>query len=180
MSMKLLSSEESLAHRVCLLLVELHLCTFQLEKALSLIAYIENQFVSTETVISSDKDMKPLEKEHKEKKVLASLNENCVCPHYSARFVYSVVTYLLFQPVSVDAATDAFHLKLLQYRARCYLLTHSLKACKREIKNVVTSGGRVSTADVAVGCVVNRLRFYYPDLKLRTDCYNSSAALVEL
>ncbi|XP_049815673.1 CCR4-NOT transcription complex subunit 10 [Schistocerca nitens] len=105
--------EESLAHRVCLLVVELHLCTYQPEKALTLIAYIENQFVSTDTVISSEKEIKPLEKEHKEKKA-----------------------------VSVDAATDAFHLKLLQYRARCFLLTHTLKACKREIKNLVTSGGR--------------------------------------
>lgn len=104
--------EESLAHRICLLLIELHLCTYQPEKALSLIAYIENQFVSTDTVISSEKDMKPLEKEHKEKK-----------------------------PVSVDAATDAFRVKLLQYRARCYLLTHSLKACKRELKCIVSSGG---------------------------------------
>ncbi|GLH02443.1 CCR4-NOT transcription complex subunit 10 [Gryllus bimaculatus] len=60
--------EESLAHRVCLLLIELHLCTYQPEKALTLIAYIENQFVSTDTVITSEKDMKPLEKEHKEKK----------------------------------------------------------------------------------------------------------------
>ncbi|GLH02442.1 CCR4-NOT transcription complex subunit 10 [Gryllus bimaculatus] len=104
--------EESLAHRVCLLLIELHLCTYQPEKALTLIAYIENQFVSTDTVITSEKDMKPLEKEHKEKK-----------------------------PVSVDAATDAFRVKLLQYRARCYLLTHALKACKRELKSIVASGG---------------------------------------
>ncbi|XP_067004724.1 CCR4-NOT transcription complex subunit 10 [Anabrus simplex] len=104
--------EESLAHRVCLLLIELHLCTYQPEKALTLISYIENQFVSTDPVITTEKDMKPLEKEHKEKK-----------------------------PVSVDAATDAFRLKLLQYRARCYVLTHALKACKREIKSIVTSGG---------------------------------------
>jgi hypothetical protein len=40
------------------------------DKTLSLIAYIENQFVvSTDSVISSEKDIKPLEREHKEKKV---------------------------------------------------------------------------------------------------------------
>lgn len=61
--------EETLAHRVCLLLIELHLCTYQPEKALSLILYIENQFVSTELVITAEKDIKPLEKDHKEKKV---------------------------------------------------------------------------------------------------------------
>lgn len=65
-----LVSEESLAHRVCLLLIELQLCMYQPEKTLALIAYIENQFVvSTDSVISSEKDVKPLEKEHKEKKV---------------------------------------------------------------------------------------------------------------
>jgi hypothetical protein len=43
---------------------------YQPDKTLSLIAYIENQFVvSTDSVISSEKDIKPLEREHKEKKV---------------------------------------------------------------------------------------------------------------
>jgi hypothetical protein len=62
-------TEESLAHRVCLLLVELHLCTLQPIKALTLISYIETQFVCTDSNITTDKDLKPLEKEHKEKKV---------------------------------------------------------------------------------------------------------------
>ncbi|PSN45792.1 CCR4-NOT transcription complex subunit 10 [Blattella germanica] len=105
--------EESLAHRVCLLFIELQLCMYQPDKTLALIAYIENQFVvSTDSVMSSEKDMKPLEKEHKEKK-----------------------------PITGDAATDTFRLKLLQYRTRCYLMTHALKACKRELKNLITAGG---------------------------------------
>lgn len=104
--------EESLAHRVCLLLIELHLCTCQPEKALSLISYIENQFVSTEnatkmTIASgAEKDIKPLEKEHKP--VLADL----------------------------DAATDAFRLKLLQYRVRCYLYTCALKKATEELRTI--------------------------------------------
>uniref|UniRef100_A0A1B6E480 CCR4-NOT transcription complex subunit 10 n=1 Tax=Clastoptera arizonana TaxID=38151 RepID=A0A1B6E480_9HEMI len=104
--------EESLAHRVCLLLIELHLCTQQPDKTLSLIAYIENQFVSTDnaTKMIGDKEMKTLEKEHQEK-----------------------------APVSLDAATDAFRLKLLHYRARCYLNTCALKACKRELKTIVAT-----------------------------------------
>ena len=48
------------------------------------------------------------------------------------------------QLVTGDAATDTFRLKLLQYRARCYLMTHALKACKREIKSLITAGGPVS------------------------------------
>jgi CCR4-NOT transcription complex subunit 10 len=63
-------SEESLAHRVCLLLIELQLSMYQPDKALALIAYIENQFVvSTDSVISTEKEIKSLEKEHKETKV---------------------------------------------------------------------------------------------------------------
>ncbi|GFG36368.1 hypothetical protein Cfor_01996 [Coptotermes formosanus] len=115
--------EESLAHRVCLLLIELQLCMYQPDKTLALIAYIENQFVvSTDSVISSEKDVKPLEKEHKEKK-----------------------------PVTGDAATDTFRLKLLQYRARCYLMTHALKACKREIKSLITAGGPTLTSVLLKG-----------------------------
>jgi CCR4-NOT transcription complex subunit 10 len=74
-----LVAEESLAHRVCLLLIELQLCVYQPDKTLALIAYIENQFVvSTDSVISSEKDVKPLEKEHKEKKVHIELvNMDC-------------------------------------------------------------------------------------------------------
>jgi hypothetical protein len=65
-----LVSEESLAHRVCLLLIELQLCMYQPDKTLALIDYIEKQFVvSTDSVISSEKEIKSLEKEHKEVKV---------------------------------------------------------------------------------------------------------------
>jgi hypothetical protein len=46
--------------------------------------------------------------------------------------------------VTGDAATDTFRLKLLQHRARCYLMTHALKACKRDIKSLITAGGPVS------------------------------------
>jgi hypothetical protein len=51
---------------------------YQPDKTLALIAYIENQFVvSTDSVISSEKDVKPLEKEHKEKKVHIELGKWC-------------------------------------------------------------------------------------------------------
>ncbi|XP_054277600.1 CCR4-NOT transcription complex subunit 10 [Macrosteles quadrilineatus] len=110
--------EEGLAHRVCLLLIELHLSTQQPDQALSLIAYIENQFVSTEnaTKMIGDKDLKTLEKEHQEK-----------------------------APVTLDAATDAFRLKLLQYKTRCYLSTCAIKACKRELKSIVTANNAVTS-----------------------------------
>jgi len=42
------SLEESLAHKVCLLIVQLHIDTNKPTEALKLITYIESQFVSTE------------------------------------------------------------------------------------------------------------------------------------
>lgn len=43
-----LFTEESLAHKVCLLIVQLHIDTNKPSEALKLITYIESQFVSTE------------------------------------------------------------------------------------------------------------------------------------
>jgi len=40
--------EESLAHKVCLLIVQLHIDTNKPAEALKLITYIESQFVSTD------------------------------------------------------------------------------------------------------------------------------------
>ncbi|OAD61954.1 CCR4-NOT transcription complex subunit 10 [Eufriesea mexicana] len=50
--------EESLAHKVCLLLIELHIVTEQPDAALSLINYIESQLISTDNskISSVDKE----------------------------------------------------------------------------------------------------------------------------
>lgn len=50
---------------------------------------------------------------------------------------------MFVQALTLDAATDAFRLKLLQYKARCYLYTCALKACKRELKSIITSSNIV-------------------------------------
>jgi hypothetical protein len=39
-----------------------------------------------------------------------------------------------FQLADLDAATDAFRLKLLQYRVRCYLYTCALKKATEELR----------------------------------------------
>jgi hypothetical protein len=59
--------------------------------------------------------------------------------------------FVFLQPVTGDAVTDTFRLKLLQYRARCYLMTHALKVCKREIKGLITAGGPVSIKTKMLG-----------------------------
>lgn len=47
--------------------------------------------------------------------------------------------------MTLDAATDAFRLKLLQYKTRCYLSTCAIKACKRELKSIVTANNAVTS-----------------------------------
>lgn len=110
----LLFTEETLAHKVCLLLIELYIITEQPDTALSILNYIESQFVSTDNskISSVDKDgvMKSVKDQKEQKKGVS------------------------------DSATDAFKIKLLKYKARIYLLTHQLKLCKKEWKTLVSLG----------------------------------------
>ncbi|XP_046621243.1 CCR4-NOT transcription complex subunit 10-B [Neodiprion virginianus] len=126
--------EESLAHKVCLLLLKLHIVTNQPDAALSLLNYIESQFVSTDTskITPTDKEnaIKPI-KEQKEK------TDN------------------------VDAATDAFRIKLLKYKARIYLMTHQLKLCKKEWKALVASGTPVNVSSILLKGNLEYLRGNY-------------------
>lgn len=105
--------EESLAHKVCLLLIELHIVTDQPDAALSLINYIESQLISTDNskLASVDKEgiMKSVTEQKEQKK-------------------------------ETDTATDAFKIKLLKCKARIYLMMHQLKLCKREWKVLVSLG----------------------------------------
>lgn len=72
-----LLSEESLAQKVSMLLLELLLQTHQPEKALPQISYIEQQFVSTSPAtvskLSGEKDLKIQEKSEKDKTVCQTL-----------------------------------------------------------------------------------------------------------
>lgn len=107
----LLFAEETLAHKVCLLLIELYIITEQPDTALSILNYVESQFVSPDNskISSVDKDgvMKSVKDQKEQKKGVG------------------------------DTVTDAFKIKLLKYKARIYLLTHQLKYCKKEWKSLV-------------------------------------------
>jgi len=106
--------EETLAHKVCLLLIELYIVTEQPDAALSILNYVENQFISTDNskISSVDKDgiMKSIKEQREQKKDVG------------------------------DTVTDTFKIKLLKYKARIYLLTHQLKFCKKEWKTLVSLG----------------------------------------
>ncbi|CAD1468828.1 unnamed protein product, partial [Heterotrigona itama] len=126
--------EESLAHKVCLLLIELHIVTEQPDAALSLINYIESQLISTDNSKISSVDKEGIIKSIKEQK----------------------------EPKKeVDVVTDAFKLKLLKCKARIYLMMHQLKLCKREWKTLVSLGTPVNISTVFLKANLEYLRGNY-------------------
>ncbi|KAG7211993.1 hypothetical protein KM043_011189 [Ampulex compressa] len=127
--------EESLAHKVCLLLIELHIVTDQPDAALSLVNYIESQFISTDNSKISSVDKEGVIKSVKEQKE----QKNDV----------------------VDTATDAFKIKLLKYKARIYILMHQLKLCKREWKTLVSLGTPANISTVFLKANLEYLRGNY-------------------
>lgn len=126
--------EESLAHKVCLLLIELHIVTEQPDAALSLINYIESQLVSTDNSKISPVDKEGIIKSIKEQK----------------------------EPKKeVDTVTDAFKIKLLKCKARIYLMTHQLKLCKREWKTLVSLGTPANISTIYLKANLEYLRGNY-------------------
>lgn len=107
--------DEVLASKVCFLLLELYLSTFQQKKALGLIAYIETlPFISNKSNQngkSGDKDKDNNKEDSKEKDAKESVSNDVLKP------------------------------RLQQYKARCFALMKTAKACKREIKSLMSSSG---------------------------------------
>ncbi|XP_076379110.1 CCR4-NOT transcription complex subunit 10 [Megalopta genalis] len=126
--------EESLAHKVCLLLIELHIVTDQPDAALSLITYIESQLIS----IDNSK--------------LASVDKEGIMKS---------VTEQKEQKKETDTAMDAFKIKLLKCKARIYLMMHQLKLCKREWKTFVSLGTPVNISTVFLKANLEYLRGNY-------------------
>ncbi|XP_076671022.1 CCR4-NOT transcription complex subunit 10 [Andrena cerasifolii] len=126
--------EESLAHKVCLLLIELHIVTDQSDAALSLINYIESQLISTDNSKIAPADKEGILKSMKEQKE---------------------------QKKEVSTATDAFKVKLLKCKARIYLAMHQLRLCKREWKTLVSLGTPVNMSTVFLKANLEYLRGNY-------------------
>ncbi|XP_029178795.1 CCR4-NOT transcription complex subunit 10 [Nylanderia fulva] len=128
--------EETLANKVCLLLIELYIIMEQPDPALSILNYVESQYVSIDgsKISSVDKDgiIKSKIKEQKEQK--KDIN---------------------------DTVIDAFKIKLLKCKARIYLLTHQLKLCKKEWKTLVSLGTIVNTSTIFLKANLEYLRGNY-------------------
>ncbi|XP_076325133.1 CCR4-NOT transcription complex subunit 10 isoform X2 [Tachypleus tridentatus] len=117
--------DDQLAIKTCLLLLELYLCVNQPEKAARPIAYMENMlYGNNKTSSNGSKAQTPekekeregsKEKEVKEKKETTDSNFH-----------------------------DIYKPKLQQYKARFYLMLKSTKACRRELKTLMSTGVSVS------------------------------------
>ncbi|XP_066592790.1 CCR4-NOT transcription complex subunit 10-B [Prorops nasuta] len=127
--------EENLAHKVCLLLIELHIVTYQFDAAMSLVNYIESQFISIDKskIVSVDKEsnIKPVKEQKDQKKD------------------------------SSDISLDAFKIKLLKYKARIYLLTQQVKLCKKEWKTLVSLNSQMGASTVFIKAHLEYLRGNY-------------------
>lgn len=111
--------DESLAKQVGILLVELQICTRQLDKATTLLSYLENQLFNNNppNLKQGEKLLKHVEKEVKEKK-----------------------------PAVVDPIVEKFKKRLVKYKARCFLLTHKLPSAEKEIQNLFDEDEKSITA----------------------------------
>ncbi|XP_026830307.1 CCR4-NOT transcription complex subunit 10 isoform X3 [Ooceraea biroi] len=127
--------EETLAHKVCLLLIELYIVIEQPDAALSIIEYVESQFVSLDSSKIPSVDKEGITKSIKEQKEQK-------------------------KDVS-DTLADAFKIKLLKCKARVYLLTHQLKLCKKEWKTLVSLGTPANTSTIFLKANLEYLRGNY-------------------
>ncbi|XP_031345122.1 CCR4-NOT transcription complex subunit 10 isoform X1 [Photinus pyralis] len=99
--------DENLAQQVGLLLVELQMSTKQLDKASGLLSFLENQLFHSHPVI--------LKQGEKPAKVIDKDKKMC----------------------TVSSTTiDQFKKKLQMYKARCFLMKHSLGAASEEIEKI--------------------------------------------
>lgn len=124
-----------MAHKVCLLLIESFIALEQPEAALSIVNYVESQFISTDnskiSTVDKDSVIKSV-KEPKEQKKEAT-----------------------------DTALDAFKIRLLKCKVRIYLMMHQLKLCKREWKLLVSSATSVNISTVFLKANLEYLRGNY-------------------
>lgn len=114
--------EDNLARKVCFLLLELYLCTYQPEKALGMINFIEAMLFESQ---SCDNGSKSQTSEKEKDEAESSMKE------------------VTKEALHHHSDNEPYRPKLQQQKARCYLMLRSLKGCKRELKNLMNSSGMV-------------------------------------
>lgn len=114
--------DESLARKICFLLLEVYLCTHQPEKALSLISYIETMLFGSNKTNENKTQTSDKDKEQDKDK------ENNKDSDVKEKDIIEINQNEIYRP------------KLQHYKARCYIMLKSAKFCKREIKSLMNSG----------------------------------------
>ncbi|XP_071444392.1 CCR4-NOT transcription complex subunit 10 isoform X2 [Hetaerina americana] len=140
--------DESLAHRVILLLGELHLCAHRPDRVLSLVAYADSHFAPLPS--SSPQGPPPLTSSPLQPPTSISSGNTPKDGKDSQSIIGE----------GINGGWEWFRLKLSMLKTRAYLATHALKSCKRELKAIMTSGG-VSPASVFLKGNLEYLRGNY-------------------
>ncbi|KAI8504800.1 CCR4-NOT transcription complex subunit 10 [Branchiostoma belcheri] len=120
--------EETLARKICMVLIDLYLLTYQAEKALHMVSYFDKMLFDPPSAGKSKEGAQDKDKE-KDK-----------APESGASPAATKET-----TVETVSPNEEFRPLLHQYKARCCLLAKSIKACKREIKAVINTQGMTST-----------------------------------
>lgn len=109
-------------------MVELHLTLGKPDTALTLVNYIESQFISTTDASKSALgEQSPIQKHET---IMKSTTKTQL----------PLSTEKEQKKDSMDAVTEAFRIKLLKYKLRIYLKTLQLKLCKKEWKTLISLG----------------------------------------
>ncbi|XP_066289974.1 CCR4-NOT transcription complex subunit 10-like isoform X2 [Branchiostoma lanceolatum] len=122
--------EETLARKICMVLIDLYLLTYQAEKALHMVSYFDKMLFDPPSTGKSKEGAQDKDKDKEKDKTPESGGTPAAAKETSVETV---------------SPNEEFRPLLHQYKARCCLLAKSIKACKREIKAVINTQGMTST-----------------------------------
>ena len=120
--------EDSLARKFSFLMIELYLRTFQPEKALNLLTVAEKLILGNAGGGSGG---------------LKSANQSP--PQETGKIIAAAADKVASPPTSSSSSSNSsdeelWKTRLSLYRARSYMMLHSMKPCKREMKTLMSSG----------------------------------------
>ncbi|XP_014237956.1 CCR4-NOT transcription complex subunit 10 [Trichogramma pretiosum] len=151
--------EESFVHKICVLLVELHLALGRPDSALALVNYIENQFICTPDASKSALgEQGPNQKQDVSGKAAPKTIASVVASNNS---VDKEKETKEAKKDCMDVATDVFKMKLLKYKLRIYYQTLQVNLCKKEWKTLVKLGMPINPCTIFLKANMEYLRKNY-------------------
>ncbi|OXU31107.1 hypothetical protein TSAR_016403 [Trichomalopsis sarcophagae] len=120
--------EECFVHKICTILLEIHLILGKPDTAMLLVHFVENQFTS---LPDSSKSVLGEQGQNQKHEGLIKANSKTTA---------NLAAEKEQKKDSIDVAAEAFRIKLMKFKLRIYLKTLQVKLCKREWKSLVSLG----------------------------------------